>query len=140
MADETTMAVAADKKDEKKIKKDADLMPSKKEKMTFGQIILLVLLALFTIFCFAPVILVFIAAFTDEIYITQHGFSFFPEKWSMAGMNAVFKYGKQLFTSYAVTIFVTVTGTLFGLLIMSMYAYAISRKGFRLSKFYRSTC
>ena len=53
----------------------------------------------------------------------------------MAGMNAVLKYGKQLFSSYAVTIFVTVTGTLLGLLIMSMYAYAMSRKDFRLSKF-----
>ena len=33
------------------------------------------------------------------------------------------------------TIFITVAGTLFGLLIMSMFAYAISRKEFRLSKF-----
>ena len=115
--------------------KNADLAPSKKEKMSAGQIILLLCLVVFTIFCFAPVLLVFISAFTDEIYITQHGFSFFPEKWSMSGMNAVLKYGKQLFTSYAVTIFVTVAGTLIGLLIMSMYAYAMSRKDFRLSKF-----
>ena len=116
-------------------KKNADLAPSKKEKMSAGQIILLICLIIFTIFCFAPVLLVFISAFTDEIYITQHGFSFFPEKWSMSGMNAVLKYGKQLFTSYAVTIFVTVVGTLLGLLIMSMYAYAMSRKDFRLAKF-----
>ena len=118
-------------------KKDAnlDLAPSKKEKMGPGQIVLLICLAIFTIFCFAPVVLVFVSAFTDEMYIVQHGFSFFPQKWSMAGMNAVLKYGKQLFSSYAVTIFVTVTGTLLGLLIMSMYAYAMSRKDFRLSKF-----
>jgi multiple sugar transport system permease protein/putative aldouronate transport system permease protein len=114
---------------------NADLAPSKKERMSVGQIILLICLFLFTVFCFAPVLLVFISAFTDEVYITQHGFSFFPEKWSMSGMNAVLKYGKQLFTSYAVTIFVTVAGTLLGLLIMSMYAYAMSRKDFRLSKF-----
>ena len=118
-------------------KKDAnlDLTPSKKEKMGPGQIVVLVCLLIFTIFCFAPVVLVFVSAFTDEMYIVQHGFSFFPQKWSMAGMNAVLKYGKQLFSSYAVTIFVTVTGTLLGLLIMSMYAYAMSRKDFRLSKF-----
>ncbi|MBO7095592.1 MAG: carbohydrate ABC transporter permease [Lachnospiraceae bacterium] len=118
-------------------KKDAnlDLAPSKKEKMGPGQIVVLVCLLIFTIFCFAPVVLVFVSAFTDEMYIVQHGFSFFPQKWSMAGMNAVLKYGKQLFSSYAVTIFVTVTGTLLGLLIMSMYAYAMSRKDFRLSKF-----
>ena len=100
--------------------KNADLAPSKTEKMSIGQIILLICLFLFTVFCFAPVLLVFISAFTDEIYITQHGFSFFPEKWSMSGMNAVLKYGKQLFTSYAVTIFVTVAGTFFGLLIRKL--------------------
>ena len=113
----------------------ADIAPSKKEKMTGGQIILLVCLLIFTLFCFLPVVLVFISAFTDEICIVKNGFSFFPEKWSLSGMNAVLKYGRQLFTSYAVTIFVTVAGTLLGLLIMSMYAYAMSRKDFRLSKF-----
>ena len=45
------------------------------------------------------------------------------------------KYGHQLLTSYAVTIFVTVFGTFLGLMVMSMFAYSISRKGFRLSKF-----
>ena len=118
-------------------KKEAnlDLAPSKKEKMGPGQIILLICLLVFTLFCFAPVLLVFISAFTDELAIVKNGFSFFPEKWSLSGMNAVLRYGKQLFTSYAVTIFVTVSGTLLGLLIMSMYAYAMSRRDFKLSKF-----
>ena len=90
-----------------RMNKNADLAPSKKEKMSTGQIILLLCLIVFTIFCFAPVLLVFISAFTDEIYITQHGFSFFPEKWSMSGMNAVLRYGEQLRTSYGITIFIT---------------------------------
>ncbi|MBQ3851909.1 MAG: carbohydrate ABC transporter permease [Lachnospiraceae bacterium] len=119
----------------KKKEANLDLAPSKKEKMGPGQIVLLICLIIFTLFCFLPVLLVFISAFTDELSIVENGFSFFPEKWSLSGMNAVLKYGKQLFTSYAVTIFVTVSGTLLGLLIMSMYAYAMSRKDFRLSKF-----
>ena len=119
----------------KKKEANLDLAPSKKEKMSPGQIVLFICLIVFTLFCFLPVLLVFISAFTDELSIVKNGFSFFPEKWSMSGMNAVLKYGKQLFTSYAVTIFVTVSGTLLGLLIMSMYAYAMSRRDFRLSKF-----
>ena len=100
-----------------------------------AQLILLIFLLIFTIFCFAPVLLVFISAFTDEMYITQHGFSFFPQSWSMYGMNSVLKYGSQLLQSYGVTILVTVVGTLFGLLVMSMYAYSISRKDFMLAGF-----
>ena len=113
----------------------ADLEPSRTEKKGIGQYILGLVLLIYTLFCALPVLLVFIAAFTDEVTIVQNGFSFTPEKWSVNGFEAVLKYGKQLLTSYGVTIFVTVFGTLFGLFVMSMFAYAISRKGFRLSKF-----
>ena len=106
-----------------------------KNKYGIGQFILTVVLLLLTVFFAAPVLLVFIAAFTDEVYITQHGFSFLPQKWSMNGFNSVLRYGTQLLRSYGVTIGVTVVGTLLGLLIMSMYAYSISRRDFRLSKF-----
>lgn len=104
-------------------------------KQIAGQTILTICVLVFTIFCFAPVLLTFISAFTDEMALTQNGYSFTPAKWSMNGMNAVLKYGKKLFTSYGVTIFVTVFGTLFGLLVMSMYAYSMSRRDFKLSKF-----
>ena len=113
----------------------ADLAPSKKEKKGIGQIILGFFLFLYTLFCGLPILLVFIAAFSDEKAITQNGFSFFPEKWSLAGINSVLRYGSQLLTSYGVTIFVTVFGTFLGLLVMRMFACSISRKDFRLSKF-----
>ena len=106
-----------------------------KKKIGAGQIILLFFVFLFTLFCFAPVILVFVSAFTDEMWINQNGFSFFPGQWSMNGMNSVLRYGNQLLTSYGVTIFITVVGTFLGLMVMSMYAYAICRPGFRLSRF-----
>ena len=106
-----------------------------RDRIGLGQIILALILILLTVFFAAPVLLVFVAAFTDEVYINQHGFSFLPEVWSMNGINSVLRYGKQLLQSYGVTIFVTVAGTLLGLLIMSMYAYSMSRRDFRLSKF-----
>lgn len=112
-----------------------DLAPSKKERFGVGQFILTLCLFAYTLFAFLPVALVFTSAFTDEKTINKNGFSLFPEKWSMNGMNAVLKYGQQLVSSYGVTIFVTVVGTFAGLLIMSLFAYSISRKDFRLSKF-----
>ncbi len=133
MSNELTVETV--EKIEKRKSNMADLAPSKKEKGGIGQVILAFMLLLYTLFCALPVILVFISAFSDEMSIQHKGFSFFPEKFSLSGFSAVLKYGKQLVTSYGVTIFVTVFGTLFGLLIMSMFAYAISRPDFRLSKF-----
>lgn len=120
----------------KKKMKNADLAPSRRQRKGVGQYILGFFLLLYTLFCVLPILLVFIAAFTDEKAITQNGFSYFPEKWSLDGINSVLRYGKQLIVSYGVTIFITVVGTLVGLLIMSMFAYAISRPDFRLSKFF----
>lgn len=112
-----------------------DLAPSKKDRFGVGQVILAIILLIYTLFCFLPVLLVFIAAFTDEKYITQNGFSFFPKQLSLVGFNTVLRYGTQLARSYGVTIFITVAGTFLGLLVMSMFAYSISRRDFRLSKF-----
>ena len=120
----------------KKKMKNADLAPSRRQRKGVGQYILGFFLLLYTLFCALPILLVFIAAFTDEKAITQNGFSYFPEKWSLDGINSVLRYGKQLIVSYGVTIFITVVGTLVGLLIMSMFAYAISRPDFRLSRFF----
>ena len=120
-----------------KLKRDnkLDIAPSKEEKVTVGQVILAIILLACTLFAFLPVELTFVAAFTDEKSIAVNGFRFWPKDWSLAGMSAVLKYGKQLAQSYLVTIFVTVAGTFMGLLFMSMFAYSISRKDFRLSRF-----
>ena len=53
----------------------------------------------------------------------------------MNGFNAVLRYGKQLFVSYGVTIFITVSGTLIGLLVMAMYAHCMTIRDFPLKKF-----
>ena len=115
--------------------KNLDLAPSKRERIGFGQYVLAFILLLYTLFCAIPVLLVFVAAFTDEKYIVQNGFSLFPKVLSTSGFTTVMRYGKQLAVSYGITIFVTVAGTFLGLLIMSMFAYSISRKDFRLSRF-----
>ncbi len=125
------MEMTAKNTEKKKFKIRKSLTPQQ----VVGQTILIICVIAFTVFCFAPVLLTFISAFSDELAINQNGFSFWPAKWSMSGMSSVLKYGNKLFTSYLVTIFVTVFGTAFGLLVMSMYAYSISRKGFRLRRF-----
>lgn len=106
-----------------------------KQKFRIGQLILGICLFLFTMFCLLPILLVVISAFTSEKEITSSGFTYFPKTFSMDGMNAVLRYGAQLRQSYLITISVTVIGTFLGLLIMSMFAYSISRKDFSLRKF-----
>ena len=75
-------------------KKTQKLVTREHKRIGPGQIILLFLVFLFTVFCFAPVLLVFISAFTDEMFITQHGFTFFPETdeyWRSQGLTLSYK-------------------------------------------------
>lgn len=99
-----------------------------------GQSILGFCLLAYTVFCALPILLVIISAFTAEKVISTTGFTYFPSQWSLSGMNAVLRFGEQLRISYGVTIFVTVAGTFFGLLVMSMFAYSLSRHEFPLRK------
>lgn len=83
----------------------ADLAPSRRERKGIGQYILGFFLLLYTLFCGLPIVLVFIAAFTDEVAINQNGFSFFPEKWSMSGFNAVLSGSMSILWAQKVELF-----------------------------------
>ncbi len=117
-------------------KAEITVVKSKKKKFSIPQLILGIILSLYTLFCLLPVVLVFIVAFSSNDSINNKGFSYFPTAWSLEGFEYVFRYGKQLAVSYGVTISVTVIGAFLGLLLMSLYAYAISRKDFRMRKFF----
>ena len=122
---------------EKMVTTDPEIlaMAKKHKRPGFGQYVLYFILLLYTLFCFLPFLLVVIAAFTKESSISKNGFSYFPEEWSTDGIMAVLRYGKQLAYSYGITIFITVVGTFTGLMVMSAFAYAISRRDFKLRKF-----
>ena len=109
---------------------------NKKKKIKMGQWILCFVLGAYALACLLPLVLTVIVSFTDDKYLMKHGFSFFPEEWSLAGWNYVLKFGEQLVVSYGVTIFITVVGTVFSLVVMSMFAYTLTRRCFELRKWY----
>lgn len=103
-------------------------------KVKSGQYVLLLIFAVCAVACLLPICLVVIASFTSEASLTRHGFSFFPEEWSLDSWRFVLGYGSQLVVSYGVTIYITVVGTLSSLLVISMLAYALARDGFVLKR------
>ncbi len=105
------------------------------KKITTGQIALLTIMLIAAIMTAIPILFVFVSAFTDENVLAEAGYGLFPSKLSLNGFNTVFKYEKQLLISYGVTIFVAFSGTVFGLLVMSMYGYVLTRRDFPLRKF-----
>ena len=106
-----------------------------KRRVSFGQIMLRVLIGLLAFLCLIPVALVIIVAFSSEASIDAKGFSYFPLEWSFEGFEYVVKFSDQIFRAYAVTITETVVGSLMTVFITCMFAYVLSRSDFKLNKF-----
>lgn len=90
-----------------------------------------VALTVFSVCCLLPFLLVLSGSFSDQTSILTHGYQLIPETFSLEAYKTLFRIPEELLRAYGVTIFVTVTGTFFGLLFTSMAAYVLSCKTFR---------
>lgn len=90
-----------------------------------------VILFVLSFLCALPFLLVISGSFSQQTDILMHGYRLFPEMVSLDAYKMLFKIPEELLRAYGVTIFVTVTGTFFGLWFTSMAAYVIASKDFR---------
>lgn len=97
-----------------------------------------VLIALFSLSCIIPFVFVIIISLTDENYLLEHGYSFFPKLMSLHAYHYVFEgaMAQRIMRSFGVSIFVTVVGTIINTTMTSTYAYAISRPYFPYRRFF----
>ena len=102
-------------------------MRSKDEKRwRFAAHVVLILLSFLAIM---PFILLVIASFTDEQVAITNGYSYFPEKFSLAAYRYIANEAVTIFRAYGITIIVTIIGTCVSLIITSMLAYMLSKEG-----------
>lgn len=88
--------------------------------------ITMVILALMALL---PFILLVIASFTDNTVAIKEGYSFFPSKLSLEAYKYILDNTGMIFRAYGITVLVTVSGTALGVIITSLYAYMLSKKG-----------
>jgi putative aldouronate transport system permease protein len=101
-----------------------------KDRLLFS-VIGYVSLTLLALLCVLPFLLVVSSSLTEESTIIVKGYPFLPVDFSLEAYGILFKYPTQMLKAYIVTIGVTAAGTLLGLFLTSMTAYALSRKDFK---------
>jgi putative aldouronate transport system permease protein len=94
------------------------------------------ILLIYSLLCLVPLLLVLTISLTDEKTLAINGYSFWPQKFSAYAYQFIFSTGSQILTSYGITIVVTVVGTILSILVMSLYAFPISRKNFKYQNFF----
>lgn len=110
-------------------------MKQKKIKLSPGErvfnFLIYVVLFLVALICILPFILIVSGSFSDSAEIMKNGYSLLPRGFSLDGYRSIFLFPKQIARAYGISIFVTVCGTLLGLVVMTLCGYALSRSELR---------
>lgn len=93
-----------------------------------GQIILNLIFILMCIAAIAPFLLLISSSLTEEATLMREGYNFFPKKFSLESYIYLAKSAAKIGRGYAITVFVTLVGTVTSCLITIMFAYPLSRK------------
>lgn len=92
------------------------------------QIVANVILLLWTAFCLIPLILLLVSSFTENNTLITDGYSFFPEKFSLAAYEYLYKSGGLILRAYGMSFLVTFLGVAMSITFTTMLAYVLSRR------------
>lgn len=81
-----------------------------------------------------PMWIIIVASFTKDKAISDYGYRLWPAIFSLDAYRYLISKPGLVLRAYLVSITVTVTGTIIGLILMSMLSYTISRRGFKPGK------
>ncbi|RTE09333.1 carbohydrate ABC transporter permease [Paenibacillus whitsoniae] len=98
--------------------------------ISFHLLAYLIIIAL-SVLCLFPFILIISGSLTENESIIKHGYHLIPQVISLTAYKAVLTFPEKVLRAYGVTTFVTVTGTVLGLFMMTMAGYVLQRKDFK---------
>lgn len=114
----------------KKAKMLEEVDIKKSDLSIFVRMIFFVITTLLTVTTLVPLVLTVVVSFTDNETLMLEGYKLWPSKWSTSAYEYLFRSGSDIWQAYGVTIFITVIGTVLGIIFMSLFAYAVTRKSF----------
>lgn len=92
-------------------------------------------LSLVAISSILPFWLLFMVSFTDESTLVKKGAMIIPSKWAITAYEYLIQKWELFGSGYAVTILVTIGGTMLSIIITLMFSYVLSRPGLPFSRF-----
>lgn len=100
-----------------------------------SNVVLNIIFALMSLACVIPVLLVVAISFSAEASITEYGYRFIPKIPSLEGYTFLLSQGTMLARALGVSLFVTIVGTVVGVLLTTLMGYVLSRRDYKLNNF-----
>lgn len=95
--------------------------------------IIMIVLALM---CVLPILLIASISLTAEQSLNEYGYQFIPKAFSLDGYRYIFTQSPAILRALGVSALVTVSGTVIGVMLNALMGYVISRKSYKLQKFF----
>lgn len=99
-------------------------------------LILNALLVIGVVVTLAPFYIIIISSVTSEASLIANGYRLWPAEFSLSAYTYLFRQGSIILTAYKNTIVSTLAGTVLTLILVTLYAYPLSRNNFRFSTFF----
>ena len=94
------------------------------------------LLAILCLACVIPLLLVAAISFSSEESLLEFGYRLLPGKFSAEGYAYLIKQKQTILPALGVSLFVTAAGTMLGVVLNSLMGYVLSRREYKLQKFF----
>lgn len=97
--------------------------------------ILNIIFIILALTCVIPVLLVLAISLSAEESITEYGYRFIPKIFSAEGYTFLFSQSTMILRSLGISLFVTIVGTVIGVLLTTLMGYVLSRPDYKLNGF-----
>lgn len=100
-----------------------------------ANVVLNIIFILMALACVIPVLLVVAISFSAEQSINEYGYQLIPKIVSLEGYTFLASQSSMILRALGISIFVTVVGTVLGVLLTTLMGYVLSRPGYKLNGF-----
>jgi len=94
------------------------------------------LMVILCLVCIIPMLLVVSISFSAEESLREFGYRLMPKSFSFDGYTYLYKQKDTIFPALGISVFVTVCGTMLGVVLNSLMGYVLSRREYKLQKFF----
>ncbi|BBI31984.1 carbohydrate ABC transporter permease [Cohnella abietis] len=92
------------------------------------QVVAHTIMALLSLFCLLPFVLLIVSSITNEAMLIRDGYSFFPRSIDFSAYKYLLFDSGNVLRGYGISILVAIVGTLVSLVLTTLFAYPLARK------------
>ncbi|WMJ88733.1 carbohydrate ABC transporter permease [Anaerocolumna sp. MB42-C2] len=116
------------------MKKEIEENTSKLNRISWrANILFNIIFIVISLICIIPVIFVFMISITSEHSLARYGYQFIPKEFSAASYLFLWNEAKTILKALGISVLVTLTGTVLGVLLTTTMGYVLSRRNYKLN-------